>query len=268
MSSLKSSKQIKTYLQCTFMVTIRIKLCIFIFFSILSSLIAEESYKGNNKIFSFSKSKRIIYEIYGDRKKTFYCGCEYKKKGKKKIISNSCSVKYKKNKWGYSRLEWEHVVPAQLFGKRFAGWKGHKKCKTKKGKPYKGRRCASKTSLLFKAMLSDLYNIVPSVGRINRSRLNNTMAIIPGEIRRFGPCDVEIKNKKIEPAPNIRGDVSRIYMYMNRVYSGFGIITGKEKKMFKLWDKEDPVDKWECERAMRIEKLQGNTNPILKKRCN
>ncbi|MDM8522801.1 endonuclease [Desulfococcaceae bacterium HSG8] len=29
------------------------------------------------------------------------------------------------------------------------------------------------------------------------------------------------------------------------------------KKLFDAWDRSDPVDKWECERCKRIEKIQG-----------
>jgi deoxyribonuclease-1 len=32
--------------------------------------------------------------------------------------------------------------------------------------------------------------------------------------------------------------------------------------------KQYPVSLWECKRAERIEKLQGNVNTIIKERCN
>ena len=50
------------------------------------------------------------------------------------------------------------------------------------------------------------------------------MAIIKGEKREFGKCDVEIKNKKVEPKESIRGEIARTYMYMDSVYPGRGII--------------------------------------------
>jgi deoxyribonuclease-1 len=40
------------------------------------------------------------------------------------------------------------------------------------------------------------------------------MAMIAGEQRPFGACDVEIAERKIEPRPEIRGDIARIYLYM------------------------------------------------------
>ena len=33
------------------------------------------------------------------------------------------------------------------------------------------------------------------------------------------------------------------------------------------WDKNDPIDEWECERARRIEKIQGNRNDVVMENC-
>ena len=54
------------------------------------------------------------------------------------------------------------------------------------------------------------------------------------------------------------------YKYMDQAYPGKGIIGRASEKLFDVWDKQYPVDKWECERANRIEGIQGNENPIVK----
>jgi endonuclease I len=41
-------------------------------------------------------------------------------------------------------------------------------------------------------------------------RSNCSMAMIDGEQRQFGACDIEIADRKIEPRPAIRGDIARI----------------------------------------------------------
>lgn len=53
----------------------------------------------------------------------------------------------------------------------------------------------------------------------------------------------------------------------NSSYPGHGIISKKNRKLFEAWDKEDPVDYWECERSKRIESIQGNANPFVKNVC-
>ena len=54
---------------------------------------------------------------------------------------------------------------------------------------------------------------------------------------------------------------------MDSVYPGRGIISKKNRKLFDTWNKSVPVDEWECERAKRIEKIQGNRNEIVIERC-
>ena len=37
-------------------------------------------------------------------------------------------------------------------------------------------------------------------------------------------------------------------------------ISKKNRKMFKAWDKADPIDAWDRKRAKRIERIQGNVD--------
>ena len=76
---------------------------------------------------------------------------------------------------------------------------------------------------------------------------------------------MEISDRKAEPPENIRGDIARIYFYMDESYPG--IISGKNRKLFETWDKQDPVDSWECEREKRIQEVQGNGNRFVGEVC-
>jgi endonuclease I len=51
---------------------------------------------------------------------------------------------------------------------------------------------------------------------------------------------------------------------IDAAYPRRGIIPEKNRTLFEAWDREDPVNAWERERARRIEQLQGNTNPFVK----
>ena len=44
-------------------------------------------------------------------------------------------------------------------------------------------------------------------------------------------------------------------------------LSRQQRQLFEAWDKLYPVDNWECIRAKRIEKLQGNENIFVKKAC-
>lgn len=221
---------------------------------------------GNRTIQSFNKAKRNQKKVYHDHRITLYCNCSYK--NKKDINRKSCGYIPKRDTSRAKRVEWEHVVPAENFGRSFKEWReGHPECVNRKGKSFKGRNCARKMNHKFRYMEADMYNLYPAIGELNARRSNYSFAIIPGEKREFGKCDFEIENRKAEPRDEILGDVARTYLYMDSVYPGHGIVSRKNRKIFAAWDKMDPVDKWECERARRIQKIQGNTNFIVEERC-
>ncbi len=220
----------------------------------------------NSRIDSFNEAKKLLLQqVYYDHRKTFYCGCDFTP-DKKVIPSNGYTPK---KDWDRAcRLEWDHIVPAENFGKSFREWReGDPDCVDSKGREFKGRKCSEKVNLEFRFMQADMYNLVPAEGEINALRSNYSFAMIPGEKREFGLCDIEIEDRKVEPPAEVRGDIARTYMYMDRAYPGHGIISGKNRKLFEAWDREDPVDQWECERCKRIERIQGNENRVVKERC-
>ena len=226
---------------------------------------SSQAYNQNTRITSFSNSKKLLLKLYKAHPVTLYCGCSFK--GKKTDLSTCGYIPMKDNKRA-SRIEWEHVVPAHAFGQSFSEWKnGHPKCVNKKGKKFKGRKCAEKMNEEYRRMQADMFNLFPAIGEVNGRRSNYSMAIIEGEKREFGKCDVEIKNQQIEPRESIRGEIARTYMYMDSAYPSRGIISKKNRKLFEAWNEIDPVDKWECDRAKRIERIQGNSNRVVLENC-
>ncbi len=221
--------------------------------------------KGNTKIQSFNKAKKILLrQIYHDHKVTFYCGCPFTAK---KQVEPCDNYKPKKTGKRAKRIEWEHVVPAAHFGQSFKEWReGNSECVNKKGKSFKGRKCAEKMNMDYRYMQSDMYNLYPAIGEINGLRSNYRFGMIADEQRDFGACNMEISGKVAEPPEQIRGEIARTYIYMAWAY-GRGIISKANKKLIQAWSNQDPVDAWECERCRRIEAIQGNENPIVKKAC-
>jgi deoxyribonuclease-1 len=215
----------------------------------------------NTRIDSFNHAKKLLTQIFAGHETTFYCGCTYTGN---EVDPASCGYQPKKDPDRAKRLEWEHVVPAEAFGQSFPEWReGNPACVDSKGKSFKGRNCARKMSTQFRYMEADLYNLQPAIGEVNWLRSNYSMEMIPGEKREFGACDLKIQNRKIQPRPEIRGDIARTYLYMEWAYPGHGIISRSNQKLFAAWNKEDPVDDWERERARRIEAIQGNRNPFI-----
>jgi deoxyribonuclease-1 len=116
-------------------------------------------------------------------------------------------------------------------------------------------------------MQCDLYNLVPVIAEISALRSNSHYAMVAGENADFGKCDIEIAHGVIEPPAEVRGDIARIHFYMDWAYPGYDLINKEDRQLFKIWDQQDPVDEWECKRARRIEEIQKNENPFVKKAC-
>jgi deoxyribonuclease-1 len=222
--------------------------------------------KGNRTMQSFSKAQRILVkEIYRCHQTTFYCGSQYTQG--RYVIHNTGYIPKRKSR-SARRLEWDHVVPLDSFGYKFSEWSdGHPDCLDARGRPFKGRNCAEKVNRKFRLIQSDLYNLVPAIGEIRGLKSNRGFGMIPEEKQQFGDCDIEISFDKVEPPSEVRGDIARVYFYMDWAYPGYDIISNEDHKLFKAWDEQDPVDPWECERAQRIEKIQKNENPFIKKAC-
>lgn len=212
--------------------------------------------------FTFGNAKTVLADkVYGNKGKTFYCGCDYQKKS---IKSKSCGIVTKKHKKRQKRLEWEHVVPAHAFGQSFKQWREHKKFCGKKSKS--PRKCARKMNPLFKEMEGDIFNLVPSIGAINALRSNYSFT--DGIDKKYEVCPgMKIHNRKVTPPQNIIGDIARIYFYMDETYPGRGVISNSRKKQFLAWHKIDPPDRNECEIYFKKKELAGKQMRLLENSC-
>jgi len=110
--------------------------------------------------------------------------------------------------------------------------------------------------------MADLHNLVPALGEINGDRSNYPFVDnIAGEIRRYGSCDIEIDNKKVEPPDYAKGFIARAYLYMDAVYN-IGL-SQAELSLMNQWHTTNPPDAWEIERNNIIFKYQGNRNQFI-----
>lgn len=214
----------------------------------------------------FGASKEILKgSIYPFKGQTFYCGCEYQKNS---IKSESCKLMLKKSHKRARRLEWEHVVPVSAFGHSFKEYREAKKlCPAKGKKSLSPRKCATKLNPKFAAMAGDLHNLVPVVGAINALRSNFSFTELGAEAQKLCDKGFLLLGRKVSPPQELKGDVARIYLYMDTTYPGTGIISEKNRKLFDSWNKLDPVSKYECELDSLKAKFQGVNNPFIASQC-
>ncbi|WP_320034222.1 endonuclease [Halarcobacter sp.] len=244
--------------------------------SIITSLfiLSTTCYSGNETINSFSKSKKLLKKIYAEHQITFYSSCKYNYKNKNNMIDRKSCGYSPRNEYTKSgkknirarRIEWEHIIPAENFGRQFTCWReGDEACVKTSGKHYKGRRCCSKVNKKFKRMEADLHNLVPAIGELNADRSNFRYGILEGEKRNYGvniDFEVDKKLRVTEPKESIRGDIARVYFYFEKEYGMK--ISKKDKKIFEVWNNLDPVDEWEKIKNEKVFKIQGNRNEFIK----
>lgn len=219
---------------------------------------------GNTYEESYRKTvNRMASRVYENLPhQTLYCQATFSGR----VITDTngfYSDKYKKRG---KRMEWEHIVPAENFGRAFPEWRdGSPACVTRKGKTYKGRQCATKTSREYRYMQADMYNLYPSIGAVNALRRNYRYSMVAGHA--LGDCPMIIDNRKAQPPEHARGIVARVSLYFDAVYPKYNL-SDSQRQLFNSWNNLYPVTNVECSRNLLIEGIQGNVNQITKDACD
>ncbi|EAH5717963.1 deoxyribonuclease [Campylobacter coli] len=175
---------------------------------------------------SFEESKKELVKFYNDLGSSywydFYCQAPFKVNKKGKINQR------------IKRIEWEHIMPAQNFGKHLPCWK-------------EGGRKACKNDPTFAKMEADKQNLVPAIGEINGDRSNFRYAEAPTNLKytQYGNCKVytDFKAKRFYPANYSKGWIARSYLYMSKTYNIR--LSDQERKLMEAWDKQYPMDEKE-----------------------
>jgi len=243
---------------------ILICLILFVAFILISPALMADS--GNTTNDSFTAAKKYLEkDIYHDHRTTIYCGAEFKADKSVILPKGFSSPRYEARS---KKIEWEHVVPAENFGHTFSEWRdGHPSCVDKKGKPFKGRKCAELASRDYRLMQADMYNLYPAIGSVNAFRQNYNFTQFQSDTpSSFGSCLMKIQDRKAEPPAAARGVIARTYLYFEGAYRRYRM-SDAQRKLMNAWDKTYPLEDWECERACRIQQIQKNTNKVLKTKC-
>lgn len=128
-------------------------------------------------------------------------------------------------------------------------------------------------------MVSDLYHVLPTDGKVNGVRGNYPYGECTGGtvygLGRRGSCTFPgYSGTVFEPADEYKGDVARIYFYMATRYlsqlsswSGESF-TGNDistwsKALFLKWHNQDPVSQKEIDRNNAAYAIQKNRNPYV-----
>ncbi len=233
--------------------------------ALYAGMLLAQNIEGNTVNDSFSKAKRMLERsVYFDHRVTLYCRAPFDEKKNIKLPEGFKTPKHEKRA---VRVEWEHVVPAENFGRFFVEWReGADVCVDNKGRSFKGRKCAEKANETFRYMQADMYNLFPAIGAVNALRSNYNFTMLSGVPNTFGTCEMKIDGRRAEPPEYARGEIARATLYMAAAYPQYRI-SSQQRKLMESWNKLYPATEWECERADRIRALQKNENPYVVEAC-
>lgn len=215
----------------------------------------------NNQIDSFEKAKKVLPSIFNFHNRDIYCNCPYKEENNKLIVTNckdyvprNMLTKNGRKNERAKRIEWEHIVPAENFGRQLPCWRnGNDKCVDSSGKAFKGRNCCKKIDANFRAMEADLRNLVPVVGELNADRSNFRYAQDRGDlVGQYGKCEfkVDFNERKVFVRDEIKGLLARTYLYFVETYNMQ--ISKSDLALYRAWDKTFKANDFEKEWLRRV----------------
>lgn len=210
---------------------------------------------------SFQQAKRLATTLFAEHRLTLYCHCSFD--ANKHIDLASCQMQEAADKQRASRVEFEHMLPAEHFGQQFPCWR-EALCENK-GKLYKGRRCCAKIDARFKQAEAELYNLWPAEGLVNQARSNYRYGEVSDKTLFYG-CSIAIdkKARKAEPDDAIKGLVARANLFMADRYSIK--LSRSQRQLLDAWDRLYPPDDWEMAWAMKVAAIEGYENPYITQR--
>lgn len=181
---------------------------------------------------SFSHAVKIFKQIDFDYTRTAFTNEIYKYDAKTCMDKN-----YVENDPSRSVVFVRIVPESEVFKTRLCGIE--KICVKYNGATHSGARCCREKDSLYRAYDRDIFNIMPVVK--------------------------ERPSMDVEPPLHIRGNIARVYLYMNAQY-GLNL-SYKEQLLYLKWHNEDKVDEKECAVHKQIFQIQGRSNPWIKPAC-
>ncbi len=210
---------------------------------------------------TFNTAKKIAFELFSEHKVTLYCGCEYDRD--KQINLASCNMMTAAPITRANRIEWEHMMPAEHFGRYHQCWTEKLCVYEETGKAYKGRKCCNKIDPEFRRKEAELYNLWPAVGSVNQERSNFQFAILENKRGYYG-CEFEADKEKrlAEPPDRAKGVVARANLFMADRYHVE--LSPEQRALFVQWSHQFPPDFWELAWASQVASIVGYENPYIK----
>lgn len=218
-----------------------LKIIVSIVFTLFVFFISSPVLADQTEIPNYNQARKVFWgDLYPDGGKSIYCKID-------------ASLDNNDNEDDSDDVNIEHVYPASWM-------------KEAAGCPDSSRKNCRRNSPRFNLMEADLHNLYPSLASLNQARRSYNFAIIDGMAT--DSCDFEVERGLVEPRSDSRGNIARVFFYMNDEY-GTAIAppnpTGSAnlEDLLTDWHCKDPVDSAEQKRNDTIASLQETRNKFI-----
>lgn len=201
--------------------------------------------------------------LHLDYKTTWLNGCDYvydvtSCMDKTLVKTSTCSVQEQNQ-----TMMWIQVVPDTFYGRNMACMKEEVCVNEFTGKLFGSPMCCRRVNTQYREMEADLFNLIPVVSKIEEHQQGKIFATVKSPKKVVGK--VKIDDNYLEPPDEVKGDIARVYLYMDERY---GLqLSLEQKEMFYRWHRLDAVDERECALAKSIMKIQNRTNHLIAEGC-
>ena len=227
-----------------------------LFVAVLLCLFVSTSFADAPTSFSAAKAtakREVFLDERAVSQGDLYCGCRWDWVGRSggRVDASSCGYETRAQQTRAERIEWEHIVPAWVFGHQRQCWQNG------------GRRNCVMNDPVFRVMEADLFNLYPSVGEVNGDRSNFQYAMIGRAPAQYGACTskVDFQQRMAEPRDDVKGLVARVHFYM---YDRYGLsMSRQQQQLLMAWSRQYPVTEWEQEWSNRTARVMGHSNPFV-----
>ncbi len=210
-----------------------------------------------------SQAKNLVMMVYLDDKTTSLNGCDYiydptTCMNRTFVDTATCGVKEQNQS-----MVWMQVVPDTFYGRNMACMNDNVCVSEFTGKTFKGARCCRLSSDVYKKMEAELFNLIPVVSAVAEKRQGKMFGEVKTAKETVG--GVKFDENFIEPPDNVKGNIARVYLYMEDRY---GLqLSSAQKELFLRWHRLDAVDQRECSIAKVFTKVQGVANSWVEEGC-
>jgi len=210
-----------------------------------------------------SQAKNVLMMMHLDYKVTAVNSCQYdydKSSCMDKSMVNGTSCQMEEQNL---TMRWMQVVPDTFYGREYSCMAQQPCTNIFSKKAFGGPMCCRRIDVTYRKMEADLFNLIPVVSLLAEQQNGRIFYDVVKVDVMLGK--VKADQQYLEPPDETKGNIARVYLYMDETYDLH--LSAKQKETYLRWHQKDAVDAKECDLGQLILKVQGGNNHWIEEGC-